>query len=107
MASLVGRFYPDATTELQNEEARRLFEAINNNIPGLLQEMQIGESDEKLARGRVPFEADVGFARMDGPLISAYMQVFADKVGFALFYETSKSILPLEGAISSRGLYER
>src|SRR5262245_21886081 len=64
--------------------------------------MHIGRAGQKLARKSIPTEVDGGFLKVDGPLVSAHMQTFAEKVGFALFYEMTKTIVPPEGGVVAR-----
>jgi hypothetical protein len=39
---------------------------------------------------------------VNGPLVSSHMQTFAFKLGFALFHEVTKKIVPPEGVVSAR-----
>ena len=89
-------------SELEEEEFKKLLRSISNNIPGLLEEMHIGRAGQKLARKSISTEIDGDFLRVDGPLVSAHMQTFAEKVGFALFYEMTKTIVPPGGGVAAR-----
>ena len=102
VAALFGRGYPGGAGELEEDEFKKLLRSISNNISGLLEEMHIGRAGQKLARKSIPTEIDGGFLRVDGPLVSAHMQTFAEKVGFALFYEMTKTIVPPEGGVAAR-----
>ena len=82
----------------------RLLRAVSNNYPGLLQEMKIGRARQKLARKRVPANVGGDFLRVDGPLVFSHMQVFAVKLGFALWFETTKRAVPLSGGVIARWL---
>lgn len=103
VASLIGRFWPDPPDEHTRKETRGLFTAVNNNIPGLLSEMSIPDDAEQAAhRHRLGLNAPGGFLRTNGPLVSAHMQTFAYKIGFALYYEVTKKIVPTGGAVAAR-----
>lgn len=102
VAAMIGRSMPDATTEAAQAESKRIFAGIANNIPGLLQEMHLPEHRQRRTRARLPAAPDGGFLRANGPLVSAHMQTFATKIGFALWYETTKTILPKQGTVAAR-----
>jgi hypothetical protein len=102
VAALIGRGYPGASSELEGEEYKQLLRAISNNIPGLLEEMHIGRGGQRLARKSIPTAIDGGLFKVDGPLVSAHMQTFAEKVGFALFFEFAKTVVPPEGGVAAR-----
>lgn len=101
VAAWVGRFYPDPTTDEQRSEIPKLLKAINNNIPGLLQEMKMGRGAQKIAMRKLPSEMDGGLLHV-GPLLQKYMEVFSLKLGLALHREVSGSILPETGSIAVR-----
>jgi hypothetical protein len=102
VASLLGRVSPDATTKLESEEFRKLLSAISNNVPGLLEEMQIDEAGQRLARRELPIEAGGGVLKADGPLATHHMGVFAAKLGFALHFEATGSAIPTNGGVQPR-----
>lgn len=102
VASLLGRVYPDANKDEQKEEIKKLLSGIKNNIPGLLEEMRIGRAGQKIARKRVGLSEDGGFLRVNGPLVSKYMQAFAVKLGFALHYHATQEIVPPQGGVVAR-----
>ena len=92
---------PNSTNSEHGEEFRRLLRAIRNNCPGLLEEMEIGPGGQKLLRKRAPADVEGGFLRI-GPLVHSHMQVFAVKLGFALWFETTKRAVPLSGGVVAR-----
>lgn len=102
VAAMMARLYPDAEHPSDRAEISRIFTSINNNIPGLLQEMHIDEAGQAKARMRLPSPIAGGFLRTDGPLVSPLMQTFAFKTGFALYYEMTKKIVPKGGAVAAR-----
>lgn len=99
VAAMVGRSMPDAGTEAGRAEMKNIFSAVNNNIPGLLQEMYIAPDQQSAAGWR---EENGGLLRANGPLVSSHMQTFAFKIGFSLYYELTKKILPKTGGIVAR-----
>jgi hypothetical protein len=54
VASLMGRTYPNPAIEAAHEELRKLLSSVANNVPGLLQEMQVGVGGQKIATHDVP-----------------------------------------------------
>jgi hypothetical protein len=102
VAALFCRVYPDANGANEQEELKRLLTSVNNNIPGLLQEMHIGRAGQKIAGSRLPVPTDAGFLRANGPLVSNHMQTFASKLGFAFYYELTRSIIPASGGVVAR-----
>lgn len=110
VAALFRRVYPDAPTEAEGEEYKRLLHAINNNIPGLLAEMQITEAEQAVHMAAIPprYRAG-GVLRVGGPLVTRYMQAFSLKLGLALHHEVTGEVLPKAGGIAARWFsnYER
>jgi hypothetical protein len=102
VAALIGRFYPDAEQDADQQEVKRLFSSVKNNIPGLLEEMDIGAAGQEQARKRLPNQIEGAFLRVKGPLVSMHMQTFATKLGFALYYEATKQIVPQTGGVAAR-----
>jgi hypothetical protein len=102
VAALIGRLYPDAEQDAEQQEVRNLLSSVKNNIPGLLEEMHIGAAGQEQARKRLPIRIEGGFLRVNGPLVSKHMQTFAAKLGFALYYELTKQIVPRAGGVAAR-----
>jgi hypothetical protein len=59
VAAMLARTWPDAKSETQRKDVTKIFRAIENNIPGILHEMNPGRAAEKLARKRHNLSADV------------------------------------------------
>jgi hypothetical protein len=78
---------------------KSIFSAVNNNVPGLLQEMYLSREQQSAAGWR---ERDGGLLRTNGPLVSSHMQTFAFKIGFSLYYEITKKVLPKTGGVVAR-----
>jgi hypothetical protein len=101
VASLVSRFSPDGTTDLEGDEFRKLLAAVANNAPGLLEEMHIGRAGQKLAGKGLHMSAGSGLLRANGPLLTKHMLVLGAKLGFALHFESTKSVVPLTGGVQA------
>lgn len=99
VAAMIGRSMPDSATDAGRAEMKDIFSAINNNIPGLLQEMHVPREMQTAAGWRAE---NGGLLRTDGPLASSHMQTFAFKIGFSLYYELTKKILPKTGGVVAR-----
>jgi hypothetical protein len=96
------RAYPNNEGILEKEELQSILEGVGNNVPGLLQEMHVGPAGQKIARKRLPpGAAEGGFLRVDGPIVSGHMETFAVKLGFALFYEVTRKIIPPTGGVAA------
>ena|SRR5258708_36409014 len=76
---MLARTWPDSNSEVQRKDVAKIFRAIANNIPGLLQEMNPGRAAEKLARKRNNLSADVHPLRADGPILTHHILTFAAK----------------------------
>lgn len=92
VAAMVGRSMPDSGTDAGRAEMKSIFAAVNNNVPGLLQEMYLPHGSDQ----------DGGLLRANGPLVSSHMQTFAFKIGFSLYYEITKKVLPKTGGVVAR-----
>ncbi|MET4217335.1 hypothetical protein ACVWWG_004055 [Bradyrhizobium sp. LB7.2] len=102
VAALLSRVAPDAKDEEEKAELKKLLTGVSNNVPGLLEEMHLGADDLSAARKRLPQYAAASFLKTDGPLVSAHMQTFATKLGFALYYELTGKIVPDRGGVAAR-----
>ena len=100
VASMMGRIYPDPIADDEAQESKRLFQAVSNNIPGLLEEMYIGTAGQKLARKNYPFiSTNGGVLRANGPLMTKHMQMFGAKLGLALHFAAYKVPVPVTGSV--------
>jgi hypothetical protein len=102
VAALLGRVLPDVANADQAVELRGLLRSVSNNVPGLLEEMRIAETDQAARRSQLGISAGPGILHAGGPLVSKFMQIFAIKFGFALHYHATTSIVPLEGGVAAR-----
>lgn len=100
VAALMGRMYPDARTNDAQRELKKLLSAVSNNVPGLLQEMQIGRGGQKIASRTIPNMPEVAaLLRADGPILTHHMRTFGAKLGFALHFEAIGSRVPDDGGV--------
>jgi hypothetical protein len=102
VAAMLCRASPNNEGILEKEELESILRAVGNNVPGLLQEMHVRTAGQKIARKRLPpGAAEGGFLRVDGPMVSGHMETFAEKLGFALFYEVTRKIIPPTGGVAA------
>jgi hypothetical protein len=87
VASFVGRLSVEPSSDEEAAESKKLFSSVQNNVPGLLEEMQVGRAGQEL--------------RANGPLVTQHMLVFGAKLGFALHYEALRSVVPPTGGVQS------
>jgi hypothetical protein len=100
VASLMGRMYPDAGTDPAKQEVKKILSAVSNNVPGLLQEMEIGSGGQKIVRNQIPnMPPGAAVLRANGPILEKHMRTFGAKLGFALHYEARRTPVPLEGGV--------
>lgn len=98
LMSLLTRAYPDADTPEAKAEVRQLFVAIENNFPGVLKELKPTRLQLKRAQRTVP-DGAVGTLNLRGPIMRDAIFRFGAKVGMALHYEKTRSILPVSGGV--------
>jgi hypothetical protein len=99
VASTVARTFPEPSTVAQRDEVKKLLAAVGNNVPGLIEEMQVGRAGQKLAARDAPIPEGGGVLRADGPLVTKHLQIFAAKMGFALHFEAAGFPVPPEGGV--------
>jgi hypothetical protein len=96
-ASVLGRAYPDAGTP---DELRRLLSGVANNIPGLLEEMQVGRAGQKFFHRDTPsVPAGAAVLRVNGPIVKKHIGIFGAKLGLALHYEAHGLPVPPSGGV--------
>jgi hypothetical protein len=93
----MGRLSPDSETDSQKTELWNILQAVSNNVPGLIEEMQLGRGGQKIAARTFPIPANHEVMRASGPLVTKYMQMFGAKLAFALHFETVGSPIPVDG----------
>lgn len=101
VAALLGRVYPDAKTDAERDEVRRLLVAVGRDIPGLLEEMFVGEIGQRMAR-RDHGLTSGGVLNWGGPLVKRHMQAFGLRLGLALHFHETNLIVPPAGGVAVR-----
>src|SRR5262249_2041266 len=97
VASLLARAYPDARTP---DDLERLLRGVRNNIPGLLEEMQVGGAGQALVHPNIPsMPGGAGILRVDGPILRKHIHVFGAKLGLALHFEAHGLPVPPAGGV--------
>jgi hypothetical protein len=96
VAAMLARSWPDADSAIQKEDLRRILSGVANNLPGLLEEMQVGRASQKIARKRFNIPSDA-YPFRAGPIIDRYILTFAAKLGFALHYDVNGEPIPSSG----------
>jgi hypothetical protein len=103
VAAYLSRLYPDASSEAEKTELRRILSGISNNHPGLLEEMlpNVDQLARFASRGaKMPPRTHA--LNANGPLLNAHMNRFAAKLGLALHYHHTGRIVPIGGAATVR-----
>ncbi len=104
VAAMLGRVYPDAGSDAENEETARIIHAVNNNFPNVLREMTPSRRQERQfesEKASLP-EGAAGVLNVSGPHLNRSIQIFGAKMGFALFYQKVGKILPKAGGVAVR-----
>jgi hypothetical protein len=96
---MLGRVYPDASDDIERDDIRKTVQAVASNVPGVLEEMHLSEAEQDEARSRLNIQVGGGFLRLDGPLVTRHMIVFAAKLGLALYFDSTGKALPASGGI--------
>ncbi|WP_162917324.1 hypothetical protein [Dongia deserti] len=101
---MMARLFPDPAPGLLENEQDAIFRHVNNNIPGLLEELQPNVRQKVLfnaQRSQMPRGA-AGVLNVGGPILNDAMMRFGAKLGMALFYHDLGKILPPDGAVFVR-----
>lgn len=99
VASMLGRVYPDAGDPIEKADIQKTISAVANNVPGVLNEMHLDDAEQELTRRRLGIGIGGGFLRLNGPLLTRHMTVFAAKLGLALYFDATGKALPVTGRI--------
>jgi len=104
VAAYMARTLPGISNQLDTDEWNRLLREVERVAPGLLREMHIPSfmQETLLAKYGIQKPDKHAVLRANGPLLSAHMQAFAAKVGFALHYEFTGAIVPIGGRVQIR-----
>jgi hypothetical protein len=100
--ALVGRVFPDSSTNSEDNDIGRILSALGRNLPAALLEMKIGRAGQKLARKQTGIADEGGFLRLSGPIATQLLDIFAHKLGLAMHYEATGKILQRSGGVATR-----
>lgn len=101
VASMLSRVYPDLESRAAQEEVRKLINSVNNNVPGLLEEMSPSFRQKKIHRKYAEkLDFGSGVLNCQGPILNHAIHRFAAKIGFALHFELTQKVVPAGGATS-------
>lgn len=99
VAAMLSRIFPDPSAEAAKEEVQRLMQAVNNNSPGLLEEMMPSFRQKKLARrNQDKLPQGGGVLNCQGPLLNSAIHRFGAKVAYALHFRLTGKPVPPDGA---------
>jgi hypothetical protein len=101
-ASMFSRIYPDPSNTAEEDEMVKAIKAVSNNIPGMLEEMQIDESSDVAKRTHDQFGSNVHALNVNGPLVQRHMKSFALRLGLALHFEVLHAPLTQAGSLAIR-----
>jgi hypothetical protein len=103
VAAFMARTFPGVTNDADAEEWDKVMGEVRRIAPDLLQEMWVPR-DEMLTMLEDEGISDPKLAAFyaGGPILGAHMQAFAAKVGFALHYEATGTVVPMEGRVQVR-----
>lgn len=103
VAAYMARTMPGIDSEKEGTEWQRLMDEVERVAPNLLREMHIPAWQQSwvLAQSGIR-DPRVRMLRANGPILSAHMQAFAAKIGFALHHEFTKSVVSAQGRVQVR-----
>lgn len=103
VAAMFGRVYPDSSVAAEQDELRRIMNAVFSNVPGLLEELKPSARQRRRIAGSGIRLPDVGGAlNCGGPILNRCIQKFGAKLGFALQYHEAGLIVPAQGGVAVR-----
>ena len=101
VAAMLSRVYPDPESQAAKEEVRKLMTSVNNNEPGLLEELSPSFRQKKIHRKHAEkLDFGSGVLNCRGPILNRAIHRFAAKIGFALHFELTQKVVPDGGATS-------
>ena len=103
VAAYMTQSFPGISNPKESAEWSKLFREVDRVAPGLHLEMHIPQKQLEIRLLSMGiFDPNVAAFRANGPILSAYMQAFAAKVGFALHYEFTNKLVPNGGRVQVR-----
>ncbi|PQZ42626.1 hypothetical protein CQ059_01260 [Brucella pseudogrignonensis] len=99
----MARTFPGIQNDDDGSEWDRVMHEAQRVAPDLMREMWMSEHKMRDMLSKLGVnDPNLAAFRADGPLLSAYMQAFAAKVGFALHYEFKQYAVPRKGRVQVR-----
>lgn len=103
VAAFMARTFPGIATAADSDEWERVMREAQRVAPDLLREMWMSPQEMRhMMANEGIFDQELAAFRADGPILSAHMQAFGAKIGFALHYEATGSFVPSEGRVQVR-----
>ncbi len=103
VATFMARTLPGIGNDADSAEWGKVMGEVARVAPGLLKEMWVPRPQmETMLRMQGINDPKLAAFRADGPILSAHMQAFAAKVGFALHYEATEQAVPRLGRVQVR-----
>lgn len=100
VVTMASRIFPDPETEEAQEELAKSLTGVKNNVPGLLEEMRPSfRQSKKVRRLSREIGDSLNALNFDGPIMNKHIARFAGRIGCALHFELTKSIIPPDGGI--------
>lgn len=102
-AAFMARTFPGIATSVDSAEWDKVMREVHRVAPDLLREMWIPPHEMRQAMwSEGVFDRNLAAFRADGPILGAYMQAFAAKIGFALHYAATGTFVRPEGRVQVR-----
>lgn len=103
VAAFMARTFPGIATDADSAEWERVMKEAQRVAPDLLREMWMPPQEmRRMMADEGIFDQELAAFKADGPILSAHMQAFAAKIGFALHYEATGSFVPPNGRVQVR-----
>lgn len=103
VAAFMARTFPGIATTADSDEWEKVMKEAQRVAPALLHEMWMPPQQmRQMMASEGIFDPELAAFRADGPILSAHMQAFGAKIGFALHYEATGSYVPPEGRVQVR-----
>ena len=103
VATFMARTYPGIDNEADSAEWDKVLKEVTRVAPKIVKEMWMPEPEMRtLMQAHDIYGEKLAAFRADGPVLSAHMQAYAAKIGFALHYEYHQVSVPESGRVQVR-----